>query len=421
VTEALWAVDYPDGQDRELTLAEIEKELIAGAIDFATLVWREGMDEWQEIGQVPELQGIEGPTRIVRAPTAQVLAAQTPPAAPARAKAPSAPAIEPSKPDLPKPRPPAPSTPGFDSPRDEISKPTGSAPRPPAPTMSGIGQPPPPVALPFEMPPAPPAFSAAPAFPAPSFPAPPAPPVMVPAPAIAAPFATPVQPFPGAKAPSARAPSSATGVPEWPEERKNRAPLILGVILLLVAIAGGLYAWKSSQDEKPPPPTPISALPPTTPPATHTAEPAADSPTQAPPATPPQANTAAGASRSALDPPSGSLSATPNAGFAEMFANGARNADDKKGGQHFDLNAANKALATAAFETAKCKEAGGPTGLATVMVTFDPSGKVSSATVSDAPFAGTSSGACIAATMKRATVPPFTGLPGTATKIISIQ
>jgi hypothetical protein len=134
-------------------------------------------------------------------------------------------------------------------------------------------------------------------------------------------------------------------------------------------------------------------------------------------------NVAASTARSALDRPGVALSATPNAGFAEMFANGARNADDKNGGtgQRFDVNAANKALATAAFETAKCKEAGGPTGLATVMVTFDPSGKVSSATVSDAPFAGTSSGTCIAATMKRATVPPFTGLPGTATKIISIQ
>jgi len=46
---------------------------------------------------------------------------------------------------------------------------------------------------------------------------------------------------------------------------------------------------------------------------------------------------------------------------------------------------------------------------------------VASATVSDAPFAGTSSGVCIAAAMKRAIVPPFSGLPGTVTKVISIQ
>jgi len=243
---------------------------------------------------------------------------------------------------------------------------------------------------------------------------------MVPAPAIAAPFAPAAQPLPGSSAKPAGANPTATGVPEWPEERKNRAPLILGLILLLIAIAGGLYALKSASDDKLPPPAPISALPAATPPATHPAEPVstapADTPTTAPQAAP--------GSRSALAPPGGgSLTATPNAGFAELFANGARTADEKKGvtGQRFDQNAANKALAAAAFETAKCKEAGGPTGLATVMVTFDPSGKVASATVSDAPFAGTSSGACIAGAMKRASVPPFTGLPGTASKIISIQ
>ncbi|HEY4103682.1 MAG TPA: hypothetical protein VGM44_07310, partial [Polyangiaceae bacterium] len=60
-------------------------------------------------------------------------------------------------------------------------------------------------------------------------------------------------------------------------------------------------------------------------------------------------------------------------------------------------------------------------GKATVVVTFDPSGKVASATVSDPPFAGTSSGACIADALKRATVPPFSGLPGSVTKTISIQ
>jgi len=391
-----------------LTFAEIEKELIAGAIDFGTLVWREGMDEWLEIGQVPELQGIEPPTRIVLAPPAHVLAAAAPPAAPIRAKAPSAPTLDP-KADLPK----------VDLPK----------PRPPAPTMSGIGQPPPPPPTPspeIEAPPPsfppPPAFPSAPVFPTPPAAPPAAEPVMVPAPAIAAAFATPVQSSPSAKAPPIARGPSAAGVPEWPEERKNRAPLILGIIVVLLLIGGGLYALKSMSDDKLPPPTPITALPPTTPPATPPSTPSEAAAAAAAPA-PGTAQAAAATSRSALDPPGGSLSATPNAGFAELFANGARNADEKKGpaGQRFDPNVANRALAAAAFETAKCKEAGGPTGMATVMVTFDPSGKVASATVSDAPFAGTSSGACIAATMKRATVPPFSGLPGTATKIISIQ
>jgi len=245
---------------------------------------------------------------------------------------------------------------------------------------------------------------------------------MVPAPAIAAPFAAAAAPFPRSNAMPASAISPAAGVPDWPEERKSKAPLILGAIVVLLAIAAGVFALNSRSDDKLPPPVSISALPPATPPATHAAEPAT-TPTTVPTAAPPSTGQTGAGSRSALDPPSGSLSATPNAGFAELFANGARNADEKKGGaaQRFDQNAAKAAVSAAAFETAKCREAGGPTGLATVVVTFEPSGKVASATVSDAPFAGTSSGACIAATMKRATVPAFSGLPGTVSKVISIQ
>jgi len=245
---------------------------------------------------------------------------------------------------------------------------------------------------------------------------------MVPAPAIAAPFAAAPKTFPAPNAAAVGAASPAAGVPDWPEERKNRAPLVLGLIVLLAAVGGGVFALKSASDEKLPPPVSISALPPEAPPATHAPAPApAPTPTEVP-AKPPEAAPAS-APRSALAPPGSSP--PPNAGFAELFANGARNADDKKGGsgqtQHFDENAANRALAAAAFETAKCREPGGPAGRATVVVTFEPSGKASSATVSDPPFAGTSSGACIAAAMKRATVPPFSGLPGTVTKILSLQ
>jgi len=246
---------------------------------------------------------------------------------------------------------------------------------------------------------------------------------MVPAPALAAPFAAPTQSLSASKANVVGAISPAAGVPDWPQERKNRAPLILLVIVVLIAIAGGLFALKSASDNKLPPPSPISALPPAAPPGIHSPEPGSAEP--APTAAPPSTGQVAATGRSALDPPGGALTATPNAGFTELFASGARNADEKKGAtgpaQHFDSNAANKALAAASYETAKCREPGGPTGLVTVVVTFEPSGKVTSATVSDGPFAGTSSGACIAAALKRATVPPFSGLPGTVSKIIGIQ
>ena len=62
-----------------------------------------------------------------------------------------------------------------------------------------------------------------------------------------------------------------------------------------------------------------------------------------------------------------------------------------------------------------------PLGKATVVVTFEPDGTVSAATVSDPPFAGTATGNCIAQAMKRASVPPFSGLPGTVSKSLAIQ
>ena len=294
-----------------------------------------------------------------------------------------------------KARPPALSAPVIDFGLHEA---TSSAPAPPiprSPTMAGSGRLPTPV--PFE----------APAFPAA--------PVMVPAPALAAPFAT--QSFARQQLPAtvgAVAPTA--NIPDWPE-KKNRTGLIIGIVVAALGIGGGLV-FMTQSDDKLPPPAPISALPATAPTTTPTAAP---NDSAAPTADSPSSGSRSSA---ALEPPSGAPTATPNAGFAELFASGARRADEKAspaGSQRFDVNAANKALAAATFETAKCREKGGPAGKATIVVTFEPSGKVASATVSDAPFAGTSSGSCIAAAMKRVMVPPFSGSPGTVTKVLSLQ
>jgi hypothetical protein len=418
----LWAVDYPDGQDRELTLAEIKKELAGGAINAMSLVWREGMAEWLELGQVPELQKLIAPPAVAATPEPTPAPPAAAPPPPARMKAPSVPGLDlpaarpkapsasslnlpkaPPTPALPHARPPAPSAPVIDFGLPETSG--GSPPLiPRSPTMAGIGDPPA-----FDAPPMPPT-------PAPGFPAAP---VMVPAPALAAPFQT--QSFARQQLPKAvGAIASSANIPEWPEQ-KSRAPLIIGILVAVLAIGGGVV-FLTRSDDKLPPPVPISALPATTPTSTSTgavAERAAES--AAPTA---EAPSRGPGSSAALQPPGSTPTATPNAGFAELFANGARRADEKTGAagtQRFDLTAANKALATATFDAAKCREMGGPTGKATVVVTFEPSGKVASATVSDPPFAGTSSGECISAAMKRASIPPFSGLPGTVTKVISIQ
>jgi hypothetical protein len=107
-----------------------------------------------------------------------------------------------------------------------------------------------------------------------------------------------------------------------------------------------------------------------------------------------------------------------------MFAAGARKAESKGSTvaptARFDAAATKAPLAKAATDAQACKQSGGPTGKVTVMVTFDPNGKVSSATITDAPFAGTPTAACISQAMKRASIAPFSGLPGTVSKTFSI-
>jgi hypothetical protein len=86
----------------------------------------------------------------------------------------------------------------------------------------------------------------------------------------------------------------------------------------------------------------------------------------------------------------------------------------------FDKGAANSALAGAVGAAAGCKQPGDPSGNATVVVTFAPSGRVTVANVQGPPFAGTKTGGCIARTLKGASVPPFTGDPVTVQKNVSI-
>ncbi len=139
-----------------------------------------------------------------------------------------------------------------------------------------------------------------------------------------------------------------------------------------------------------PRPEPRSAPEPATPPepSKATSTPAAEAPPSPPPAEPPPARPA-----------------TPSA--AE--------------GAEFDRGAASAALSAAASEASGCRKEGDPSGTATVTVTFAPSGRVTSATLSGPPFAGTSTGGCIAATLRRARVPAFSGSNVTVSKRVVIQ
>src|SRR5690606_22441640 len=73
----------------------------------------------------------------------------------------------------------------------------------------------------------------------------------------------------------------------------------------------------------------------------------------------------------------------------------------------FDAQAAKLALGDGASQASSCRRGDDPRGTAEVLITFAPSGRVTSANVHGAPFGGTQTGGCVAAAMRQATVPPF--------------
>src|SRR6478752_3162853 len=87
----------------------------------------------------------------------------------------------------------------------------------------------------------------------------------------------------------------------------------------------------------------------------------------------------------------------------------------------FDRDAARNALATAATQASACRKVGDPSGTANLTITFAPSGRVTSAQIQGPPFSGTATGGCIASTMRRASVPAFSGDYVTVSKTIVIQ
>jgi hypothetical protein len=87
----------------------------------------------------------------------------------------------------------------------------------------------------------------------------------------------------------------------------------------------------------------------------------------------------------------------------------------------FDRAAAAAALTAGAAQASACRKEGDPSGVASVVITFAPSGRVTSATIGGPPFAGTPTGGCIAAALRKARVPPFEGERVTVSKTIVVQ
>jgi predicted Zn finger-like uncharacterized protein len=87
----------------------------------------------------------------------------------------------------------------------------------------------------------------------------------------------------------------------------------------------------------------------------------------------------------------------------------------------FDREAAASSLTSAATAASTCRKEGDPSGTASVVITFAPSGRVTTATIGGPPFAGTPTGGCIAAALRKARVPAFEGERVTVSKTIVVQ
>jgi hypothetical protein len=87
----------------------------------------------------------------------------------------------------------------------------------------------------------------------------------------------------------------------------------------------------------------------------------------------------------------------------------------------FDKSAASTALSQAAAQASSCRQQGDPSGTAQVEVTFSPSGRATRAIIGGPPFRGTATGSCIAQAMRSAQVPPFAGDLVTVQKRVVIQ
>lgn len=87
----------------------------------------------------------------------------------------------------------------------------------------------------------------------------------------------------------------------------------------------------------------------------------------------------------------------------------------------FDKSAAAAALGASARQASSCRKPGDPSGVATVHVTFSNAGRATRAVVEGPPFAGTSTGGCIAEILRKAQVPPYGGERVTVTKHVVIE
>lgn len=247
------------------------------------------------------------------------------------------------------------------------------------------------------------------------------------------------------------APATKSVPPPAPERQRS---LLAAPLLLAVAAAAGFLIWKRAtppahdalaraeqevpHQAAPPavvPPEPVAANAPAIPAPPATAEDMTFETVNTPPAAVPAAHGLPAAARepmAATPTPSPAVRAEPqpDAKSEKPAAQPAEEPKPEPRPTHdpsaepagpFDRSAASAALTTSATQASGCRKEGDPSGVASVVVTFAPSGRVTSANISGPPFAGTATGGCIAAALRKARIPAFEGERVTVSKTVVIQ
>lgn len=210
--------------------------------------------------------------------------------------------------------------------------------------------------------------------------------------------------------------------------------LAIGGACLGVAAAGWWFTGQSPAEpgpqaaviEAPAVATAAAASAPAVPVATSTPsseDQIADAPTAAP-----QPGDAPTLDPSESATPPGEAPAPPSSARADEKAKSSKRAPARaapsraarKSAAAFNKGAAKAALSAAAAKAAGCG-AGGAPGKGKVLLTFAPSGKVSSASLVEGPFNGKAAGACALKHFRSASIPAFSGSAVTVSKSFSVR
>ncbi len=416
-----WFVSFSDDDDRELGIAEIEVAIASGELHRDSLAWREGRADWLPLGRLPEfasaLDSAPG------APPPEVPSSDPP----SPRRKPESVRSEPGRPNVGEPHIPA--KPLFDvhaledlfevevgpvalsagtlqSDQARTRLRARQAPKPPRP-IEGKRAGPESLALDVALvdasPPQPPAVA--------DFE------VEPPAGDQNAPVALNPPSLRALATPPSTVDREVQSAPPPPPALAHR--IWVAVAFFVAAAVLGLWAvLKRSADA----------------PAPSAAQESTPSASPAPSAGPSLSANAPSAPDSTAPPSVGSSSKQAGASVGTGAAPISRPASQPVGvqkrtesaaavaeGPAFDTAAARTALEAAAANASGCRRGDDPTGVAVVVVTFAPSGRATSATVTGKPFAGTQTGGCIAAAMRRVTVPPFAGQRVTVSKKVAIR